>query len=195
VLGFFGASLLIEGAIHKDEKLKRRGYYTLRDAIHQWPEFNYFTAGYVMSGEPADSANFKEALEWQWRTLDACARETIARGAPDYTKYMHLQTAKGQQRVCWNSWIAPHNFEGFFLNMGDMLVKSGDWRTARRVYANAKLSPDYPGWRFQAVLERRIEEAQVNVPRFNAVEDPARTVGSRPMFLSRFACMACHQRS
>jgi len=39
---------------------------------------------------------------------------------------MSKKTKEGKKRVCWNSWIAPHNFEGFFLNMGDMLVKSGD---------------------------------------------------------------------
>ncbi len=194
VLGFYGAALLAEGAIHKDETLKRRGYYRLLDAIHEWPEFNYFTAGYVMSGEPANSANFKEALEWQWRTLDECAQAKIDRTDPDYLKYMHLQTTKGQKRVCWNSWIAPHNVEGFFLNMGDMLVKSGDWQTAQRIYTNAKLSPNYTSWKFQAVLEQRIEEAPENVSHFNTPEHPSRQVGSRMMFSSRFACMACHQR-
>lgn len=193
VLGFFGAAQLIEGAIHKDEKLTRRGYYTLLDAIHHWPEFNYFTAGYVMSGEPANSANYKEALEWQWRTLDECAKEQVDRNNPDYAKYMHLQTREGRTRVCWNSWIAPHNFEGFFLNMGDMLVKSGDWQTAQRIYANAKLSPDYANWRFQTVLERRIKEASENVPHFNATGNPTGKDVRPIMLRSRFACMACHQ--
>ena len=40
---------------------------------------------------------------------------------------MTLETKEGARRACWNSRIAPHNLEGFFLNMGDMLVKSGDW--------------------------------------------------------------------
>jgi hypothetical protein len=193
VLGFLGAALLAEATIHKDERLKRRGYYTLRDAIHEWPEFNYFTAGYVMSGEPANSARFKEALEWQWQTLDECAQEKIDRENLDYSKYMRLEAKKGRKRVCWNSWIAPHNFEGFFLNMGDMLVKSGDWRTAQRIYASAKLSPDYASWKFQAVLEQRMKEAPENVSRFNATEDRSGEAISRIMFSSRFACMACHQ--
>jgi hypothetical protein len=193
VLGFLGAALLAEGTIHKDEKLKRRGYYALLDAIREWPEFNYFTAGYVMSGEPADSARFKEALEWQWQTVDECAQETVNRQSPDYSKYMHLETKKGRKRVCWNSWIAPHNFEGFFLNMGDMLVKSGDWPTAQRIYANAGLSPDYAKWRFRAVLEQRNRDAPENVSRFNAIEDASGEVVSHIMFSSRFACMACHQ--
>jgi hypothetical protein len=42
------------------------------------------------------------------------------------------------QRAYWNSGIAQHHVEGFFLNMGGMLVKAGDWQVARKIYANAK---------------------------------------------------------
>jgi hypothetical protein len=131
-LGFLAASILAEGGIHKDEKLTHEGYFMLRDSIQAWPEFNLFTAGYVMSQQPADSPRFREGLEWEWRNLDVCAQEKIDRANPDYSKYMSSETKEGQKRVCWNSWIAPHNFEGFFLNMGDMLVKSGNWQSAQR---------------------------------------------------------------
>jgi hypothetical protein len=30
-------------------------------------------------------------------------------------------------RICSNSWVT-HNFEGFFMNIEDMLVKSGGWQ-------------------------------------------------------------------
>ncbi len=39
-LGFLGVVTSSEGAIHKDEKLIRKGYYLLRDSIDAWPEFN-----------------------------------------------------------------------------------------------------------------------------------------------------------
>jgi hypothetical protein len=42
--------------------------------------------------------------------------ERVNRVNPDYARYMRLQTKEGAKRVYWNSWIAPHNFEGFFLN-------------------------------------------------------------------------------
>lgn len=193
-LGFLGASIVAEGTIHKDEKLIRQGYYTLRDSINAWPEFNLFTAGYTMSRLPADSSRFQEGLDWQWRTLDECAQEKIDRQNPDYAKYRSLLTTKGQKRVCWNSWIAPHNFEGFFLNMGDMLVKSGDWQTAQKIYANAKLSADYANWKFRSVLEDRIKEAQGNVALLNAAKTSSGTAEPRIMINSTFACMACHQQ-
>lgn len=134
---------------------------------------------------------FKEGLEWQWRNLDLCGQERIDRASPDYAKYLSLETTEGVKRVCWNSWSAPHNFEGFFLNMGDMLVKSGDWQTAKKIYANAKHSRDYKTWKLAAALETRIEQAQENVASFKEV--PGAPV--RPMMInSAFACMACHQR-
>jgi hypothetical protein len=191
--GFLASSLLAEGAIHKDERLTRQGYYTMLDSITAWPEFNLFTAGYMMSARPADTARFKEGLAWQWRTLDLCTRTAVDRQRPSFDAYMHLDTKEGPARACWNSWIAPHNFEGFFLNMGDMLVKAGDWQTAQKVYANAKLSPAYGQWKFGATLETRIAQAPSNVAVFNTTEHGRAGDDAVIMNRSRFACMACHQ--
>jgi len=190
-LGFLATVTLAEGSIDKEERTLRRGYFMLLDAIHAWPEFNLFTGGYVVSPQPANSDRFKQALEWQWQTLDACVNEKVDRGNPDYAKYMRLETTEGRKRVCWNSWIAPHNFEGFFLNMGDMQVKAGDWQTARKLYADAKLSHDYQAWKYRDTLEERIQSAEANVATFNAPPGSAKTV---MMINSTIACMACHQQ-
>jgi hypothetical protein len=190
-LGFLAGPTVAEGKIHQDEKLTRQGYYMLLDAIKAWPEFNLFTAGYVMSRLPADSLQFREGLEWQWRALDECIDGKLDRANPDYSPYMAKETREGKKRACWNSWIAPHNLEGFFLNMGDMLVKAGDWQTAQKIYANAKLLKEYPSWKYQAVLDERIKQAQDNVPLFNA---PNETPKARIMINSEFSCMACHQQ-
>src|SRR5215813_3323064 len=37
-LGFLAAATLAEGSIHKDEKVTRRGYYLMLDAVEAWPE-------------------------------------------------------------------------------------------------------------------------------------------------------------
>jgi hypothetical protein len=191
VQGFLAGHLVAEGTVHDDERLVRRGYFMMRDAIEAWPEFNLFTGGYVMSRLPADSPRFKEGLEWEWENLDVCVGERFDREKPDYSKYSELETNKGPKRVCWNSWIAPHNLEGFFLNMGDMLVKSGDWQTARKIYANAQRVRDYPKWPYASVLEARIEQAEENVMAFNK----APGAPDRPIMIeSEFACMACHQQ-
>src|SRR5579871_2575750 len=110
---------------------------------------------------------------------------------------MKLATEQGPERACWNSWIAPYNFEGFFLNMGDMLVKAGDWQTAIIIYRNAELAENYSTWPYKAKLEKRIKNAQNNIAAFNQPNtntysnDDDKTI----MFNSRFSCMACHQQS
>jgi len=192
--GFLATTMLAEANIHKDEKLRRRGYYAMLDAVDAWPEFNLFTAGYVLSNQPPDSAHFKQGLEMQWRTLDLCSEAAVDRRNPDFSAYMRLETQQGPKRVCWNSWIAPHNFEGFFLNMGDMLVKAGDWTAAQKIYANAKLSSTYPSWKYRAALEARIEQAQANMAAFNAPGRGRAAGDSVMMVQSRFACMGCHQQ-
>jgi hypothetical protein len=192
-LGFLAGSMLADGALHRDEQLTRRGYFTLRDSVNAWPEFNLFTAGYVMSRQPPASDRFKQALEWQWQTLDLCVGENVDRRKFDYARYMALATTAGPKRVCWNSWIAPHNFEGFFLNMGDMLVKSGDWQTAQQIYAAARLSETYSQWKYREVLERRIADAQANVEFFNRTDPSLDRRSQRIMISTPFSCMGCHQ--
>lgn len=123
--------------------------------------------------------------------LDECIEGKIDRANPDYSTYMPLETRGGKKRACWNSGIAPHNFEGFFLNMVDMLVKSGDWQTEQKIYANAKLSKEYASWKYQAVLEDRIKQAQDNVTLFN---EPNETPKARIMINSEFSCTAYHQQ-
>ena len=171
-LGFYASLLMAEGTIHKDDKLVRRGYYTMREAVAAWPEFNYFTAGYTASALPYDSPRFKEGVE------AAVAEPRRVRGrarGPRQPGLRPLHAARdkqGPKRVCWNSWIAPHNFEGFFLNFGDMLVKAGDPATAVKMYGNARLTPDYATWPYKQVLEERIVNAAANVEAFRRQGPP-----------------------
>lgn len=189
--GFFGDAQLIEGKIFHDKREEVRGYFTLKHAIKNWPEFNYFTAGYPMSILPPQSEHFQEALEWQWLTLDLCAGKKINRKNPDYSVYSRHERRDGKARACWNSWVAPHNFEGFFMNMGDMLVKSGDWQTGIKIYQNAKLAKNYLTWPYRNMLEKRIQTAKENVNNFQKdFSDPDKTM----MFNTGYGCVACHQR-
>jgi hypothetical protein len=192
-LGFLASATLAEGSIHHDEAETRRGYYIMLDAIKAWPEFNLFTAGYTMSSLPASSKRYKQALEWEWQNLDVCAGEKVDRNTGAYAKYMKLSTDRGPKRVCWNSSLAPHNFEGFFLNMGDMEVKAGNWQGGRKLYENAKLSATYAQWAYRQVLEERIQKAQQNVALFGSTHGVASSKGPSMMGSSPYACAACHQ--
>ena len=101
------------------------------------------------------------------------------------------------KRACWNSWIAPHNVEGFYLNMGDMLVKAGDWKKGIEIYKLAKQVPQYDSWPFKDVLDKRIESAAQNVTKFQApLNNRVRNSVDNVMLInSSIACMACHQKS
>ena len=190
--GFLASMELSEGKIHGDEKLLRRGYFNLMKSVDGWPEFNLFTAGYVLSGLPYNDRMYAEAVEYEWRNMDVCIGEKFDRRAGDATKYLALETTIGPKRACWNSWIAPHNFEGFFLNLGDMLVKQGDTDTARRVYGYAKLSKTYGQWPYRAILEERIAQADENITFFRNPK-PGERIRTM-MAHSAFSCMGCHQQ-
>jgi hypothetical protein len=190
--GFHGSVQLAEGTVHGDEKLVRKGYFELKDSIRAWPEFNLFTAGYTLSRLPHYDSKFEEALEYQWKTLERCSGTKIDRNDPDYTYALVRETLEGDKRACWNSPVVPHNFEGFFLNMGDMLVKAGSPDMARTIYANARLSTTYDAWPYREILEERIRNADANVLTFRYPSAGAKT--ETIMVTSTFACVACHQR-
>ena len=189
--GFLASLTMAEGAIHHEEKETRRGFFAMNEAVDAWPEFNLFTRGYVLSPQPAGSDRFASALEDQWKNLDVCADARVDRATADFAPYMKLETTVGWKRACWDSWIAPHNFEGFFLNMGDMAVKAGDVEVGKHLYAQAKLAKQYASWPFKDVLERRIAQAAENVALFRAPKEGEKE--RRIMFESSFGCMGCHQ--
>lgn len=196
--GFLASAMLAEARIDQDAALHQQGVEVMRQAVSDWPAFNLFTTGYVMSGLPASSDGFKQALEQQWQNLEACGHMTLDRHGANLDRFAQSvvkATANSRDaRACLNSEKAPHNEEGFFLNMGDMLTKSGDWQTARKVYAVAKQSPDYAQWPYRDVLEQRIRDAEANVAAFNVEVQPGQKPAAPMMISSSYACMACHQR-
>jgi len=199
-LGFLGTMMISEADVHLDEKLLKQGYQTLVKATKLFPEFNYVTAALAFTGgatnylPTADSEIFKTALEWQWKTMELCLGAEIDRTNPDASPYLDRIVTEGPKKVCWNSDVAPHKFEGFYLNMGDMLVKSGDWKTARKIYANAKLFPDsYAKWQLKDLLEQRIADAESNVDKFQTPPGPTGPFEKPMLAQSAYACTGCHQ--
>jgi len=78
------------------------------------------------------------------------------RANPDITKYLGQATDRGVKRACWNDPIAPHNAEGFYLWVGDVLVKQGEVAQARIIYNNVKLIKEYPSWPYRSLLDDRL---------------------------------------
>jgi hypothetical protein len=196
--GFLASAILAEAQIDRDAALRLQGGEIMKQAVSDWPAFNLFTAGYVASGLPASSEGFKQALEQQWQNLELCGQTKLDRHGNnlDLLAKSRAKTASDSRdaRACLNSTKAPHNEEGFFLNMGDMLAKSGDWQTARKVYATAKLSTGYAQWPYRDVLEQRIRDAESNVAAFNVETQPGKHAANPMMIGSDYSCMACHRQ-
>ena len=190
--GWQGAVKLALGDLHRDERSTREGYYQLLRGAREYPEFNLFSAAYPLSQLPRDNPRFDEGVEYTWDTLEACIGGDFDREAFAYGAYMPEATERGVKRVCWSTQLVPHNFEGFFLNMGDMLAKQGSAEEARRAYETARLSPSYETWRYADVLDERLEDLDARVALF------ARATGEHDepeiMFNSPYACVGCHAR-
>jgi len=200
VLGFLADLKMTVASISDDKKLSTQGYFDGKKSIKQWKAFNYFTIGYVLSQLHEDTWQFNKALEWQWKTLDECYCEKVERENPDIKKYLPLEqteTDLKRKRACWNSWIAPHNVEGFYMNMGDMLVKKGDWQKGTEVYNLAKQIPQYENWTYKEVLERRIKNAKENVDKFRKPVDnqTKHNIDDVMLIHSSISCMSCHKMS
>ena len=188
VLGFLAAYTLVQGILFDDAALYDEGSALFREGIAAWPEFNYFSSGYILSQLPRESPGFQLGLEQQWRNVDVCTGVVVDRHDPDLDPVFGRETLVGRQRVCFNSWIAPFNLEGFFLNMGDMLVKDGQTATGVQIYEAARRVPGYDRWPYRDVLEQRIVQAAENAEAFN------RPSSGRPIMVqSTYACAGCHQ--
>jgi len=199
ILGFLGDTKITEGKVTNNRQLVVEGYFDGIKSIHEWPQFNKFTLGYVLSQNPAESDEFKKALKWQWETLADCSCKTINKSQIDYKELVRLIVKTPDpaiRRACMNSWIAPHNVEGFFMNLGDMLVKKGDLQKGIEAYKAARLSPAYPEWPYAGELEQRIIQASANKTNFNSPinhRKPDHSTSRVMMVNSKMACMSCHQ--
>lgn len=201
ILGFLGDTKIVEGQISGNQRQVVEGYFDGIKSMHEWPQFNKFTLGYTLSQTPVKSDQFKKALNWQLETLDDCACKTINADPIDYAAAMRLiekNTDPAIKRACTNTWIAPHNLEGFFMNLGDMLVKMGNTKKGIEAYKAAMLSPTYKDWPYAGELSRRINEASVNTVNFNKAIEHSSSGYSRATVMlvsSRMSCMSCHQMS
>ena len=79
-LGFLASTELANGAIHRDQKLLRTGYFRMNDAVSAFPQFNLFSRGFVLSGQQVDSGDKARAYA-----------ESLIKNAPDPVFVTDLQ--------------------------------------------------------------------------------------------------------
>ncbi|MDA9774653.1 hypothetical protein N9B82_06810 [Saprospiraceae bacterium] len=195
LIGFLADMSLAEGGLLQDQRIVVEGYFKGLESIRMWPQFNKFTIGYAFSTLDTADNNFNKAIKWQYETLDDCACEKVDLDS-DYLSVVDKiknSTDRKISRACWNSWIAPHNWEGFCLNFGDMLTKKGNIKEAAKIYNLARLSDDFDNWPFKNVLEKRIVDIRENFIHFNQTLDERNLKSQSVMlFSSENACGCCH---
>jgi tetratricopeptide (TPR) repeat protein len=198
ILGFLADLTLAEGSQFNNKKQQTQGFFIGLKSIRKWPQFNKFTLGYILSNLDTTDKNFTKGLEWQYQTIDDCACEKNTRKT-DYSEAIEKikkSTSPMIHRACWNTWIAPHNWEGFCLNWGDMLVKAGKTEEAVKIYNLARKSDSYNEWPFKTELENRIQHVEQNVKDFNApINNTQLHRQNVIMFNSIMSCTGCHQMS
>ncbi len=196
--GFEGSVKMALGSIHQDERIKREGYFILKDGMKRYPEFNFFTMSFVLANAPREDPKFADAVEYAWKNVEICVGHKVGRTASDVARLAEdLRTALSpsaaiaggsKDRACMNPPTAPHNMEGFLLHMGDLVVKKGDVESGREIYKLARLSPTYPAWPYGDVLDKRITEAEERARLFASGAKPEPEL----MFNSAYACVGCH---
>lgn len=196
LLGFYADMTIAEGNVLGDESIVVDGYFKGLKSIKMWPQFNKFSIGYVFSILDTSDKNFDKAIQWQYETIEDCACEKVDRKSDYVSAINKIKENKDPKiaRACWNSWIAPHNWEGFCLNFGDMLTKKGELEEAEKIYNLAKLSDNYEDWPFKEVLENRILDIPQNSLAFNQPLDEVNLKSqSVILFNSKYSCVSCHQ--
>lgn len=184
IIGWLGSVRIPLGAIRQDSAISAEGARLLQEGVRRYPQFNLFTAAFSRAGLPANHPAFREALDQLRRNVEVCSGVRDA----DSTSARVYELARNADRSCANSAKAPHNFEGFVLNLGDMLVKADRPDEAVATYVRARLSPTFATWPYRDLLEARIRNAVDAARR-------AREGQAVPMMSgSAYSCAACHAR-
>lgn len=182
-----------------------KGYISSLKAIKKWPTFNRTALSLIESQLDSSSVLFKQGINNQWKVVDECSckklNEETVMASPQKVLADFFYEVKNSKdplikRACWNSWIAPHNLEGFCLNFGDMLVKEGKLKEAKEIYLAAKLAPSYNDWIYKPLIEERIQNMESNKKIFNQPLKIIYRKNEKQIFInSEISCVACHQMS
>lgn len=199
IVGFQAAARMAMGSVHNVEKWKRMGYFEAKDAISDYPEFNLFVLSNSMIQLPAHDPTLSEAEEALWQTAEVCfdrkidpAQLEVSAIQADIIQAQKNFSGSQRDRACFNSEIAPHNIEGFFLHFGDVLAKTGNQVNASIMYQLASTTPSSSSWPYQKVAASRLDKLSAMVQQFHN----AKRVEDEPEIMARsgYACVACHEK-
>lgn len=175
VPGFAAAAKFAKGFVEGDDALAAEGLADLVVAIAANAFFNVFDLIPVIQAVPRSDPRFASAFAY----VDAYL-----------TNPETLACVGAQPEICNNAGLAPHNLSGSLLLFGDVYAKGGDVDQAKTWYNLASvLTP--PPYRFQALLDDRVANADARVARYldgdPSNDDPIVGMGEEN-------CATCHTR-
>jgi hypothetical protein len=178
VPGFAAAATYARGIAQSDPKWIERGLADLASAAEINHLFNSFdslgVAGFISGTDPA----YQDILE----LLDGF--DTL------------LALCGGQDEICFNAGMAPHNIEGTFLLFGDLYAKGGRIDDARAWYGTSVGVGESSGWKpeFLATARSRLAGVEERVALYQD-DDP----GNDPPLVGAgngkgSSCAYCHNK-
>lgn len=194
-------------SIHDNPKEAREAYFYGKKAIQKYPSFNHFSIAYMFSNFDHKHRLYRKAIRSFYRSMDFATHSKVSRKNFDYTQYLRLEAVETDPKLkhaVWNGPKAAHNLEGFFLIMGDFLVKAGKADEALVAYNNVKIIPSYSSWPFKHLLESRIQNIEKNASLFRINSKRRNDDGnkiyafefdpSEHMIFNSYNCTICHQK-
>jgi hypothetical protein len=177
VPGFAAAAAYLLGALEGDDALRAQGLADLEHAVAVNSFFNVFDFIPLLQLLPPGDPAFQQAFT-------------------SFTTYLENPETVGcvgtQPEICFNAGFAPHNIQGSLILFGDLYAKGGNLASAKQWYALANVFPESATWKFAAVIQDRVANAEARVAALYADEDPSndpQVIGMGPE-----ACSNCHNR-
>jgi len=184
---FLGIAQVGIGAFVGDEVRIEQGRQILDGAVPLNPAYVHGVRALVFGALPRAHPLFQQAIDGVRRSLEACG--SVGGGEQGLTFAYAAGPLPSAQRVCNDSGIVAHVWEGLFLTFGDILVKQGEADKARAAYENAKASPAYDTWLLREPLEERIAQAGARADLYlddDATNDPLTWMEEDRI------CVGCH---
>lgn len=175
--GFASAATYKKGVAFGDPEMIARGFAEMESAADLNLLFNGFIpfgAGPIAAPDSDEYAVILHLLDEVFPTL--------------------FTECGGQDEICFNAGLAPHNLEGTFLLFGDLYTKAGRVADAVRYYEGAASTGVTSGWRPEFIAHARELAAQAPArAALYADDDPA----NDPPFTDLGGvgnCAYCHNR-
>jgi hypothetical protein len=185
--GFLGLTRVDLGHALGDAAMVAQGMSDLADGIARFPAYTHFLRALVNDSAGPGSPDLASAVADALAVMDSCQAVPDASGQYPYPQ----GPLDSVRRVCNDQGIVPHVWEGFFIAIGDIVLKAG-WPAdkARAIYRSAQNSPTFDRWPFAADLQQRIADADARAVLY-ADGDPT---NDPPLWSTEgHLCVGCHQ--